>query len=252
MEMIEIVSHGVVDVVHIKYGKANVQDLEFCQEFLRCLEELRESDARALVLTGQGKIFSAGVDLKRVISGGAPYIREFLPVLSQLYETLFFYPKPVVSSINGHAVAGGCVLACLADYKVMALDEERIGVPELLVGVPFPMIAFEIMRFVCDPQHFEELLYGGATFPVESAYSLGLVNRLVEPERLLEYAIGVAEKMAALPAEAFALTKQQMRAPVLKRLREEGVEFDKAVIDCWASQKSLESIQEYVKHTLKK
>ncbi|MEI7556771.1 enoyl-CoA hydratase/isomerase family protein [Candidatus Chlorohelix sp.] len=250
--MIEIVSHGVVDVLHIKYGKANVQDLEFCQELLRWLEELRSSNARALVLTGQGKLFSAGVDLKRVIAGGEPYIREFLPILSQLYETLFFYPKPVVSAINGHAVAGGCVLACLADYKVMALDEGRIGVPELLVGVPFPMIAFEIMRFVCDPQHFEELLYGGATFPVESAYSLGLVNKLVEPERLLEYAIGVAEKMATLPAEAFALTKQQIRAPVLKRLREDGAEYDSAVLDCWASQKSLASIQEYVLRTLQK
>ena len=105
--------------------------------------ELRGSDAKAVVLTGQGKIFSAGVDLKRLSEGGADYIRKFLPVLHKLYDTVFYHPKPVVAAINGHAIAGGCVLACCADRRIMAREGGRIGVTESLVGVPFPALAFD-------------------------------------------------------------------------------------------------------------
>jgi enoyl-CoA hydratase len=128
------------------HGKANALDIEFCDAMAARFIELRNSAAKAVVLTGQGKIFSAGVDLKRLSEGGADYIRRFLPALHRLYEAVFFHPKPVVAAVNGHAIAGGCVLACCADRRIMANVGGRIGVTELLVGVPFPALAFEIMR----------------------------------------------------------------------------------------------------------
>ena len=112
-----------------------------------------------------------------------------------------------MAAINGHAIAGGCVLACAADYRVMAQRTGRIGIPELLVGVPFPTIALEIMRFVAAPQHVQTLLYGGTTFPPESAVERGLVDAMVAPEYLFEHAMHVAETLAALPLAAFMLTK---------------------------------------------
>ena len=122
----------------------------------RVSTSLRGGDAKAVVLTGQGKIFSAGVDLLRCSDGGADYVRQFLPALHQLYDAVFFHPKPVVAAINGHAMAGGCVLACCADRRIMARDGGRIGVTELLVGVPFPALAFEIMRCATPPHYFAE------------------------------------------------------------------------------------------------
>ena len=68
-------------------------------------------------------MFSAGVDLLRVVDGGAAYVRTFLPAFRRVFETLFDYPKPVVAAVNGHAIAGGCVLACAADYRVMAAGD---------------------------------------------------------------------------------------------------------------------------------
>ena len=62
------------------------------------------------MLTGQGRMFSAGVNLIRLSEGGAAYVRRFLPALHRLYDTVFFFPKPVVAAVNGHAIAGGCVL----------------------------------------------------------------------------------------------------------------------------------------------
>ena len=124
------------------------------------------------MLTGQGKIFSAGVDLKRLSEGGADYIRQFLPALHRLYDAVFFHPKPVVAAINGHAIAGGCVLACCADRRIMARRGGRIGVTEMLVGVPFPALAFEIMRHATPPYFFSETILSGATFPAETAQSI--------------------------------------------------------------------------------
>ena len=145
--MIDLKNDGDVAIVTIRHGKANALDIELCEGLTKCFDELRRSDARAVVLTGQGRMFSAGVDLIRVGSGGADYVRAFLPSLHRLYDAVFFHPKPVVAAINGHAIAGGCVLACCADRRIMADASGRIGVTELLVGVPFPALAFEIVRF---------------------------------------------------------------------------------------------------------
>ena len=136
-----------IAVLTLKHGKANALDIEFCEALSACFADLRESNATAVVLTGQGKIFSAGVDLIRVSEGGADYVRQFLPALHRLYDAVFFHPKPVVAAINGHAIAGGAVLAACADRRIMAREGGRIGITEMLVGVPFPALAFEIVRF---------------------------------------------------------------------------------------------------------
>src|SRR5262249_61549037 len=93
---------------------------------------------RAVVLTASGRIFSAGVDLLRLIEGGAPYIRKFLPALSTMLSTVFSHPAPVVAAINGHAIAGGCVLACAADRRLMARNGGGHWGAGLLLRLPFP------------------------------------------------------------------------------------------------------------------
>src|SRR5262245_19721303 len=196
------------------HGKANALDVEFCQAITERFERLRTSDSRAVVLTGEGKMFSAGVDLIRLLDEGVEYLRTFLPALATMVETVFFYPKPVVAAVNGHAIAGGCILACAADHRVMARDAGRIGVPELLVGAPFPTLALEIMRFAAAPQRFQELIYGGATFSAQEALPLGLVDEVAEPADLVDRAVTAAERLLALPAPVFALTKSQLRQPV--------------------------------------
>src|SRR5579872_1791909 len=139
--MIETSSEDGIAIVTLRHGKANALDIALCDELAARFAELRATDARAVIVTGQGKIFSAGVDLRQVSAGGADYIRKFLPQLHRLYDAIFFHPRPVVAAINGHAIAGGCVLACCADRRILARGG-RIGMTELLVGVPFPALAF--------------------------------------------------------------------------------------------------------------
>ena len=109
--MFDVRTEGGIAIITMTHGKANALDVEFCNALVSGFAALRGSDAKAVVLAGQGKMFSAGVDLKRLSDGGPDYIRNFLPALHRLYDAVFYFPKPVVAAINGHAIAGGAVLA---------------------------------------------------------------------------------------------------------------------------------------------
>jgi enoyl-CoA hydratase len=250
--MIDVKSDAGVAVITLQHDKANALDIELCEALAAKFIELRASNAKAVVLTGQGRIFSAGVNLIKLSEGGAGYIRKFLPALHKLYEAVFYHPKPVVAAINGHAIAGGCVLAACADRRVMANDGGRIGVTELLVGVPFPALAFEIMRHVTPPYFFTETILSGTTFPAEVAAHRGLVNVAVEPAALMARAFAAAQELAALSPPAFAQTKMQIRAPVTERLAQSGPATDEAVAEIWCAPATVGYIRDYVARTFKK
>jgi enoyl-CoA hydratase len=250
--VLDITHEGDIAVLRLSHGKVNALDIELCQHITRRLEQLGTSSAQAVVLTGQGGIFSAGVDLIRALDGGAAYLRDFLPVLRKLFDVVFFYPKPVVAAVNGHAIAGGCVLACAADQRVMARGSGRIGVTELLVGLPFPAIALEIMRFTALPAYFREVIFGGGRYPAEAAAIRGLVDKIVDPEALLASAVDAAQSLASLSPAAFALTKSQTRQPVLDELQRYARSFDAAVDEIWLAPESASRIRDYVSRTFKK
>ena len=156
-----------------------------------------------------------------------------------------------MAAVNGHAIAGGCVMACAADYRMMAREPGRIGIPELLVGVPFPVVPLEIMRFAAPRQYLQALAYRGLTLTADLALQHGLVDAVVDAERLLDEAVAVAESLAAIPSAAFSLTKLQMRAPTRRRMRA-GAAVDAEVQDAWASPETLDAIRDYVARTLKR
>jgi enoyl-CoA hydratase/carnithine racemase len=248
--MIEVSSREGVALLRMADGKANTMSIEFCRELTARVEEAGRSTARAVVITGDGRIFSAGVDLVRLIDGGVPYVREFLPALSAMLRSVFVCPKPVVAAINGHAIAGGCVLACAADRRLMAREAGRIGVTELLVGVPFPPAAMEVMRAAVAPQYFEDTILSGATFTPADAVVRGLVHDIVDPEALLDRAFVAANTLAALPVAAFALSKRQMREPAAQRIDDK--EIDAAIARIWEAPETLGRVRDYVARTLRK
>jgi enoyl-CoA hydratase len=203
-------------------------------------------------LTGRGRIFSAGVDLIRLSEGGAPYVRRFLPALHRLYDAVFFFPKPGVAAITGHAIAGGCVLACCADRRIAAKDGGRIGVTELLVGVPFPALAFEIMRFATAPRYFQDGILCGATFLPDAALDRGLIDEISEPAALLDRAVAAAKTLAELSPPAFAMSKRQIRQSVMERMETSGRDTDAAAAQLWTAPATLDRIRDYDARTLKK
>jgi enoyl-CoA hydratase len=208
------------------------------------------SDARAVVLTGTGSIFSAGVDLFRVVNEGRAYVERFFPALARLILDLFAFPKPLVVAANGHAIAGGAIFTLCGDYRLMAAGTARIGMPELLVGVPFPASVLEVIRFALPPQHVQTLIYTGRTVEPQEALRLGIVDE-VAPD-VANRAEAVATQLAALPPEAFGLAKRQLRGRAINRAKHYANELDAAALDAWSSDATHARIREYLARTIKK
>jgi enoyl-CoA hydratase len=248
--MIEIDEREGIGVLRMCDGKANAMSIEFCELFIERLEELQASPVTAIVITGSARIFSAGVDLLRLLDGGAPYIRDLLPKLNRMLAGVFSCPKPVVAAINGHAIAGGCVLACAADRRLMGREAGRIGVTELLVGVPFPSAALEIMHCATSPQHFADVIFSGSTYAPAQAIERGLIHEIAESGTLLGDAINRAQTLAALPPNAFALTKRQIRQAYLDQINLDASRAD--VERIWTAPGTLARIRDYVGRTLRK
>jgi enoyl-CoA hydratase len=250
--MIELTDRNGIAVVTMAHGKANALDVEFCEAIAAQFDKLRDTPAKAVVLTGQGRMFSAGVDLVRLSEGGAAYVRRFLPALHRLFEAVFFFPKPVVAAINGHAIAGGCVLECCADKRIAASGDSRIGVTELLVGVPFPPLAFEVMRYASPPRYLADGMVSGATFTPDVALTRGLIDEIADASSLLDRAVAAAEALAALSPKAFAQTKEQCRQPARDALERHGKRLDEASAAIWTADATLGHIRDYVAKTFRK
>jgi enoyl-CoA hydratase len=203
--VIEVGEQDGVTLLRLAAGKANAMSLDFCEALTARIAAA--SSARAVVLTGTGRIFSAGVDLLRL-------------------------------------------LACAADRRLMGRDCGRIGVTELLVGVPFPPAAMEIMRCATAPQFFAEAIFGGETYSPIDAVGRGWIHDLADPEALIDRALEAANRLAALPGKAFALSKRQTREPALERMQNR--EIDAAIEQIWTAPETLERVRDYVARTLRK
>jgi enoyl-CoA hydratase len=248
--VIDVQTHEGVAIVRIEHGKANALDTELMRDLSASLQQLRQGATRAAVLTGTGSIFGAGVDLFRVLSGGDAYATEFVPGLAHFLAELFEFPLPLVAAVNGHAIAGGCIVACACDYRIMAEGKGTIGVPELLVGVPFPTVAIEIMRFAVPPHELQALVYTGRTCGAEEALRRGLVNETAPGDQLLVRAREVALQLAAIPSSVFAATKHALRHDTAARVRSDRTLDD--VARQWSSPDTRAHIQQYLDRTVRK
>lgn len=248
--MISGESHGDVTVLTLEHGKANALDTQLCRGLVAALDEVQREEARAVVLTGKGRIFSAGVDLFQVVEGGPGYVEEFLPALTALVSSLVEFPRPLVAAVNGHAIAGGCVAACACDRRLGAVGDGRMGVPELKVGVPFPTLALEVVKTAVGFRTARELVYSGRTLAMDEAERAGLVDRLVGADDLVKAAVEEARKLAALPADAFALTKRQLWSQALDDHHRHGAARDAEVVERWAAEETRERIRQYLEATV--
>lgn len=248
----EAAGDGIV-VLRMANGKANVMDTALLSELGSALSTLAvDGSARAVVVTGIGSIFSAGVDLVTLLEGGDAYLDEFLPALSVALGHAFRFPKPLVAAVNGHAIAGGCVLACAADRKLVVDGKARMGVPELLVGVPFPLVALEIVKFSVAPKMLSQLLFGGTTLAPAEAVGSGFADEAVPADELMPKALAAAAALAAIPPTSFLLTKTELRHAGWERLDRDMEASDKEVRAAWGAEECRAAVRAYVEKTLGK
>jgi enoyl-CoA hydratase len=203
-----------VAVLAMRRGEANKIDVGLAEELVASLEAAAVAGARAIVLTGHGQVFSRGVDLDTVVENGHDHLELLMRAAVETFAAVFSCPLPVVAAINGDALAGGCVVACACDVRVMSEGSASFGVSPRLIG-PFPPIAVEILRFHAGNAAAQRLLFGGVVLNARDALAAGLVEEVAAPDRLHDRAIAIAQTLADAPADSFRLLKQELRGPAL-------------------------------------
>ena len=242
--MLEVDTTGDVVTIAFAHGKVNALDLELLQAIAEQFRGL-SGDDRAIVLTGQGNAFSAGVDLKRIVDGGADYAEEFLPALSEAFLAVFEHPSPVVAAVNGHALAGGTIFAAACDLRLAKAGSATMGVTELRVGVAFPTSALEIMRHAVGDAHASRLIFTGDRISIEEAYRIGLIHEVVDGD-VVKAATERALQLGSLAPRAYSLSKVQLRRDALQRIGMHRLDDNVQVTDVWTAPDTHDAIRAYL------
>lgn len=199
---------------------ANALDIGFLEEIDATLADLDgNQDWRALIVTGTDGVFSAGVDLKKLPALDDTGQTRIVRALNGLYTRLYGLTRPTVAAVNGHAIAGGLVLALACDYRVATDQAAKFGLTEVQVGVAFPISALEIARLELAP-HIQRnfLLFGGLIDPA-AALAGGVVDELAAPADVMTRARSKARELKAIPPTGYAAVKAQLREHALTRMR---------------------------------
>jgi enoyl-CoA hydratase len=238
--MLDVEQHSGVRVLRLHHGKVNALDLELLQAITAALREVDEH--APVVITGTGAAFSAGVDLHRIVAGGPSYVQQFLPTLTATFMAIFDHPGPVLAAVNGHAIAGGCVIAAACDVRVMS--QGTIGLAELSVGVPFPTAAIEIVRHAAGPAASRLVLTAELLGPAQ-AQAIGLIQDIAAPSVLVDSVIQQAQRLAQIPAGVFSFSKRQLQQPARDRIAAHSGD-DAEVLATWSSAATQAAITGYL------
>ena len=178
------------------------------------IARLRDAAGEPVLVTGAGDAFSAGLNLKEVAALDRRAGGRFLGVLEDMVEALFAYPGPMVAAVNGHAIAGGCVVALAADYRVLAsAPQVRIGLNEVALGLEYPPKVFALVRHRVPPRGLERVVLEAGLYDPATALQLGLVDELAADP--VAVATARLATLATHPRRAYVETKRTLRAGVL-------------------------------------
>jgi enoyl-CoA hydratase len=211
---IHIEESGDVAIVRIDRPPANALDLELLEEGHSVCEQLAAAQPGAVVITGRDRFFSAGMDLKAAPTLSAGEQRHTVDGINRLFTGWYAFPRPVVAAVNGHAVAGGLILALCADRRVGA-TEGRFGLTELRAGLPYPVAAISVVRAELAPGPARRLVLGAALVESSEALELGVFDELLSPGEVLPRAIEIAAELATLPRSSYTQVKRQLRGPTI-------------------------------------
>ncbi len=198
------------------------------------VSELESAAGQPVLIRGEGGAFSAGLNLKEIASHDADGMEGFLNSLEEMLDALFTYPGPTVACIDGHAIAGGCVLALACDLRIVAANPEiRIGLNETAIGLRFPPKAFAIVRARLSPHALERVVLGAGLHPPEVAKELGLVDEIAFDAQAAARAH--LQRLASYPRESYARNKEAMRAGVMDVNDADARRFREEVVPLWSS-----------------
>jgi enoyl-CoA hydratase/carnithine racemase len=235
--LVQHTTHGDVHELRLDRAPVNALNPALCSDIENAVGKALALGARAIVLAGGPKVFSAGLDVPYLLSLGDD--RKALTLAWEQFfaaaRTIARSPVPIVAAIAGHAPAGGCVLALCCDYRVMASGPFRIGLNETRVGLVAPEGIFQLLRRVVGPHRAERLLVSGDLVESQHALEIGLVDELTEIDNVGVRARAWLEELLQLPRQPMLETRSIARADLVDALEPARIRIDH-FIEGWFSR----------------
>src|SRR5467141_1555129 len=236
--------NGPVALLRMENGKANAISASLLERLDGLISQL--ADARAAVITGQGSAFCAGLDLPSLADLDRATMRGFIQRFSAVVLRIFELPIPLVAAVNGHAVAGGCVLALQADVRIGADRDARIGLNETQLGLGLPLAVVETLRWQVPGPSLAPLALEGRLVSPREALQLGLLHEVVPEAELLARALQRATTLAALPPAGLRMVKESLRKLAAVAARANESAESERWLDTWFSPESQQRLKEAV------
>ena len=245
-DVVKLEVDGNLATMRLEREHGNAINGQLVEELMRaCRQAEQDSRIGGVMLAGTGKLFCPGLDLQELIELDRAAMEQFLGRFNDCIRTLYTFSKPVVARIHGHAVAGGCVLALTADWRVLR-QGAMVGLNELRVGVPFPYGVAMILRESAPSPKVEEVALFGRNYVGAEAVTAGLVHEVADDAGFDDHCRERLAELADKDARAFAISKRYLRSPVLERM----TAFDQALmhefLDAWFSPETRERVQTIV------
>lgn len=206
------------DVLELRFSRPPVNALspDFVQELLSAITQAPVDGARAIVLSGQPGMFSAGLDVPELLKLDEAAMHEFWKHFFGLAGAIGCSPIPVAAAITGHSPAGGAVLAMFCDYRVMAEGDFRIGLNEVQVGLPLPPIIHSVMVRQMGVREAERLAVPGLLVEPREAQRIGFVDEVVPVDGVVAHAHEWCEQLVRMPPLAMQRTRDLARADIVE------------------------------------
>jgi enoyl-CoA hydratase/carnithine racemase len=234
-----------IATVTLQRGKVNALNEPMVEEIADTFGNLEiDSEVKSIIFTGAGKFFSFGFDVPEFLKYSKKDFISFMEKFTNLYTYLFQLPKPVVAALNGHAIAGGCMLATACDFRIMATGKGKIALNEITFGAPVFGGSAEMLRFCVGSRNAQSILYSGAMYSAEEAFALGLVDQVSSEDALAEDARKVAKELGEKDSSAFTSIKNILRKPVAEEMVKHEKDYILEFAYIWYSQSTREKLKQ--------
>jgi enoyl-CoA hydratase/carnithine racemase len=239
--MILTFNHGPVRELRLNRPPANALSPELIAALKSAVEAAPPEGVRALVLSGSPSFFSGGLDVPLLLTLDRATMNGVWRDFYGLLRALACCPVPIAAAITGHAPAGGTVLALFCDWRIAAEGDWKIGLNEVQVGLPLPLVIHSALRRVVGARQAARLAIGGLLVSPAEALRLGLVDEVVPSEQVVERAVKWCQEWLALPSVAMTRTRREARAD-LAGLFEQNLPREIEEISGWWWDEQVQSV----------
>lgn len=232
MPDITVESHNNVAVVRLTKGITNAICPKLVAEFAGALNDIR-GEYQALAVAGGDKFFSIGLDLPRLLKLDRVEMSSFWRSFDDVLLTLFTLPIPTAAIINGHATAGGTIIALTADFRFVRPGRCLMGLNEIQLGLPVPYLADLILRQILGERSATDMLYSGRLLEQDEAEQVGLVDEILPEDDLENQVLDKLAHMASFESAAFELIKESRTEVVCEMFERNYKRKYDRFLDCW-------------------